>query len=84
MTPNGTAEGYIVDLIKLLNQSNVFRRPFKIYPQENKTYGNMIRKLVDDVSQDAILFIKDLFVNDFQILNIKNIHLKFYKRHNID
>lgn len=82
MTPNGTAEGYIVDLIKLLNQSNVFRRPFKIYPQENKTYGNMIRKLVDDVSQDAILFIKDLLVNDFQILNIKNI--KFYKRHNID
>lgn len=62
MTPNGTAEGYIVDLIKLLNQSNVFRRPFKIYPQENKTYGNMIRKLVDDVSQDAILFIKDLLM----------------------
>lgn len=59
MTPNGTAEGYIVDLIKLLNQSNVFRRPFKIYPQENKTYGNMIRKLVDDVSQDAI---KDLLM----------------------
>uniref|UniRef100_K1QYF3 Glutamate receptor n=1 Tax=Magallana gigas TaxID=29159 RepID=K1QYF3_MAGGI len=54
MTPNGTAEGYIVDLIKLLNQSNVFRRPFKIYPQENKTYGNMIRKLVDDEADLAI------------------------------
>lgn len=47
---NGIVEGYIVDLIKFLNQFNVFRWLFKIYLQENKIYGNMIRKFVDDVS----------------------------------
>ncbi|XP_062608142.1 glutamate receptor-like [Saccostrea cucullata] len=48
LTPNGTTEGYIVDLIKLLNESNVFRRPFEIQTQTNKSFSNLIRKLVDD------------------------------------
>nr|XP_022321406.1 glutamate receptor 2-like [Crassostrea virginica] len=53
-TANGTEEGYIVDLIKLLNQSNVFRRPYIIHTQKNKTYSDMIRKLVADEADLAI------------------------------
>ena len=60
-TANGTEEGYIVDLIKLLNQSNVFRRPYIIHTQKNKTYSDMIRKLVADVSTGNYKYLQFAF-----------------------